>query len=67
MEGMGENQQGETTEGPQYFPLAGWDRTEGSKARLVRGVCLVCLVYLVFLVERDKSDEPALCHVPGHG
>ncbi len=47
MEGMGENQQGETTAGPQYFPLAGWDRTEGSKARLVRGVCLLYLVSLV--------------------
>ena len=53
MEGMGEKQQGETTEGPQYFPLAGWNRTEGSEARLVRGVCLVCLVCLVFLVEGD--------------
>jgi hypothetical protein len=58
LEGMGEMQQEETTAGSEYFPLTGWDRTEGSKARLVRGVCLV------FLVERDK---PAPCRALGHG
>jgi hypothetical protein len=56
-EGMGESHQGETTAGPQSFPLAGRKRKDKPEAGEAKPVYLVCLVYLVSLVERNQRNQ----------